>query len=647
MIKAKIKKISIGVGVLLFVSLAIFGLDYIFDKEEDQMTGASSFTDAKWVVVDSFSGYETKLDPTKVGNGANPQGQNTTPNDKDRVSVRQEGLALFPEGTASTTTDGIKSLYTFRKRNGENIMIRTYGTFMEYYEEGNDTWEYLRSNLTSGKEFDFGMYNINTDLTSYVYFGNAFDNAARWTGAHSLSNGVIATSSTDIIIDDISGFTATGTIRFCNATTTYTGINLTTHTFTLTSTAGAACADNRGVIQDVEEMVGDPIGNIYLVANNRLFISGVASTSQAVFFSEYGDATNFVGASLVTDDTDTSPGIFNFGTGGGAVTGMALDENSIYIFKRSAIWRATLTDTIYTLTILKPVDDKAQTTGAVNNKSIFTGHNAVYFITPDNQIMSLQRVEQIDYPQIIPISDIIQTTVNGINPDNSTGIVFREKAYFSVKADTDVSSNNAVFIRNINENIWDSPTVGWNVSDFTIYDDGTSEELYVANVTSPNVYMIDSSGIDDIYEVVANWRSKQYSFGMPQQQKEIVDLFVEGYISQNTTLNISLLLDEDGYTGSYTTTVVGTDEDLVYNSTDFNRFGLSTFGTQRFGSNEDQSGNKKFRVYLTEMRADPFYNMQLEFASDGEAQNWEIISYGMRVRPYSVEQKRSLFQPFK
>ena len=388
-------------------------------------------------------------------------------------------------------------------------------------------------------------------------------------------------------------------------------------------------------------------GNIYLVANNRLFISGIASTSQAVFFSERGDATSFVGANLVTDSTDTSPGIFNFGTGGGAVTGMALDENSIYIFKRSAIWRATLTDTIYTLTILKPVDDKAQTTGAVNNKSIFTGHNAVYFITPDNQIMSLQRVEQVDYPQIVPISDIIQTTVNGINADDSAGIVFRDKAYFSIKADTDVSFNNTVLTRNINENIWDSPVVGWSPSDFTIYDDGTSEELYLANATSPNVYKVGNSGIDDIYEVVANWRSKQYSFDMPQQQKEIVDLFVEGYISQNTTLNISLLLDEDGYTGSYTTTIVGTDDDLVYDSTSYNRFGLSSFGTERFGSNDDQTGNKKFRVYLTEMRADPFYNMQLEFASDGEAQNWEIISYGMRVRPYSVEQNRRLFHKFQ
>lgn len=617
-------------------------------QEDTEKALAASFPDAKWSVVSQFDGYQTKVDPSKIANGANPQGQNTSSNSRDRISSRKEGLALFPEGTASATESPIKSIFTFRKRSGENIMIRTYGTVMEYYEEGNDTWESLRSGLTSSKEFDFGMYNINTDLSSYVYFGNAFDNTARWTGAHSLSNGAIASADTTITVDDISGFLVTGTLRFCGNTTTYSGINLLTNTFTLTGTAGADCADNRGVTQNVEELPTLPLGNIFLVANNRLFISGIASTSNAVYFSEYGDATNFVEATLVTESTATAPGIFNFGTGGGAVTGMALDENSIYIFKRSAIWRATLSDTIHTLTILKPVDDKGQTVGAVNNKSIFTGHNAVYFITPDNQIMALQRVEQIDYPQIIPISEVISNTVEDLDFSDSAGIVFRDRAFFSMKTSSSVDKNDTVFVYNINDKIWDSPVVGWNVSDYTVYDDGNGEDLYLSNSISPNVYTVDESGIDDIYEVTASWRSKQYDFDAPQSQKEMVDLFIDGYISPNTTLNISLLLDEDGYTGSYSTEISGTDSDLIYDSSEYNRFGLSVFGTNRFGSNEDLSGKKKFRVYLgKDFRPEPFYNCQLEFASDGEAQDWEITNFGMRVRPYSVEEKRSLYLPFR
>ena len=652
MINIKKIKVIIGAVVLLLCSTVILilgnsgSVSDVGMMDNEQQLG-TSFSDAKWEVTRQFDGYQTKLDPTKIANGANPQGQNTSANDKDRISVRRQGLELFPAGIATTTESGIKSLYTFRKRSGENIMIRTYGTVMEYYEEGNDTWENLRSGLTDGAEFDFGMYNINTDLVSYVYFGNASDSGARWTGAHSVLTEALTTATSTVSVDDISGFLITGTTTICGIDLAYSGINLTTNTLTLSATSTVACAENKGVIQTVEELSGHPKGNIYLVANNRLFISGIASTPNAVYFSEYGDATNFVGADLVTDSTATAPGIFNFGTGGGAVTGIALDENSIYIFKRSAIWRATLTDTIYTLTILKPVDDKAQTVGAVNNKSIFTGHNAVYFITPDNQLMSLQRVEQIDYPQLIPISEMIEPTVAEINPDDSTGIVFRGEAFFSVKSNSDVGDNNTVFVRNIDSNIWDSPIVGWNISDFTIYDDGDSEELYAANNMSPNVYKVNNTSIDDIFEVTANWRSKQYSFDMPHAQKEIVDLFIEGYISQNTTISVSLLLNEDGYTGSYSTTIVGTDDDLVYDSTDYNRFGLSAFGSKRFGSNEDISGKKKFRVYLTEMRAAPFYNCQLEFASDGLNQDWEIISYGMKVRPYSVDSDRNLYQPFK
>ena len=645
-IKDNLKKISAVLGLIILGGAGALGVATTNPSPELEM--GASYPDAKWAVVSQFDGYQTNVDPTAVSDGANPQGQNTTANERDRISVRKLGYEVFPTGDASADTDKITSSYTFRKRSGENIMMRSYGTVQEYYEEDNDTWENLRSGLTSGAEFDYGMYNINTDLTSYIYFGNASDSGARWTGAHTMTNGAVTTDSTEIIVDDISGFLITGNLRLCGTDIAYSGINLTTNTITLIATSTIACADNRGVSQTVDELSAHPVGNIYIVANNRLFIAGIASTSQAVYFSEYGDATNFVGADLVTDSTATSPGIFNLGTGGGGVTGMAFDESSIYIFKRSAVWKATLTDTLYTLTILKPVDSKSQTTGAVNNRSIFTGHNAVYFITPDNQLMSLQRVEQIDYPQIVPISDKIKPTVDAMNFDDSSGIVFRDRAYFSVKQNTDVSNNDTILIFNTGTKQWDSPIVGWNVQDFTIYDDGTSEELYIGSSNSTNNYKVNTTPTDDIFEVASNWRSKQYSFDMPHQQKQIVDLFIEGYISPSTELTVSLLLDEDGYTQSLTTIIDGADDDLIYDSSDYNVFGLSAFGTKRFGSNEDESGMKKFRVYLgKDFRASPFYVAQIEFASEGDNQNWEILDYAIRWRPYSQGEKRELYQAFK
>lgn len=620
--------------------------EQVLGGAEEPLFSGSGFDGGQWLVISKFDGYQTKLDPTKISLGANPQGQNTSVNEKDRVSIRNLGYDIFPTGSTLDSTEApIDSLHTFRRRSGENVMMRSTTSTLQYYDETQDIWEILKKGLTSGKSFGFADMNVNADLRSYTYFGNAVDDFARWTGeTTNLTTG--ATSTAEVLfVNSTAGFDTTGTVVICETDVTYTG--LTASTFTGASDT-PDCALNRSVAQAIETFPLNPKGNIYLNANNRLFIAGIASTTQAVFFSEYGVATDFVGADLVVDGTGTSPGIFNLGEGGGGVIGMAMDENSIYIFAHSAIYKATLTDTLYTLTNLKPFDGgKSQTIGSIANKSIFTGGNSVYFATRDNQIMGLERTETIDFPQVVPISDIILPTTAQGNWASSTGIVFQDKAYFAYKASQNTLVNDTILVWNIKERLWDSPILGLNVTDFTIYDDGNGEELYYGDAISPNTYKINDTPVDFIFDTVANWRTKQLDFGSAVIQKEADNIFIEGYISSNTTLTISLLLDEDGFTQRYSTTVVGTDTDLVYASDSFNVFGLSAFGTERFGSNSDFSGKKKFRVYLNGFRRVPFYNAQLEFASDGSNQQWEVISLGIHWRAYSQPILRRLFQSFK
>lgn len=608
----------------------------------------ASYADAQWKVINKFEGYQTKLDPTKISEGGAAQGQNTSVNNGDRISIRTAGYDIFPTGaTQDTENDPVTSLHTFRLRSGENILMRAWGGKLDWFDEVGDTWTELEEGYATSTDFGFADYNINADLHSYVYFGNAVQPFSRWNGAYDYINGARAGGEDRVIVDSIDGFAATGSIVYCGVKQAYTYLSATTTAFVLNGTA-TACADNSSVAQAVETYANHPRGNIYLVANNRLFVSGVASTTQAVFFSKYGDATDFTSAAIVTDTTAESSGIFNLGEGGGGVTGMALDENSIYIFKKSIIYKATLNDSLYTLQSLKPFDGKSQTIGAVNQRSIFAGGNGVFFITPDKQIMNLTRVEQVDYPQVIPISDIILPTVSNMHFASSTGIVFQDKAYFSVKSTSDAPKNDTVLVYNIPDKNWETPIVGWNARDFAIYDSGTEPILMFGDASNANVYQVNETPLDYVYGVTANWRTKQFDFGMPQSQKEMVDFFVEGYIAPNTELTISLLLDEDGYTQTYSAELLGTESAYIYNSQQYNLFGLTPFGTNRFGSNADQSGKKKFRVYLNKsFRIAPFYNAQVEFASDGENQQWEILALGMKVRESTQPEKTSLMRAFQ
>lgn len=637
----KLKFVFLGVSLLTLSVLAI-----TLPNNEKAFSGAEETFGGEgfgWYMFDQFTGFKTEVDASKLDNGGSPNGQNTVINDGDRVSIRDFGYTIT--GQASTTEDYIGALHTFRRRDGENIMIRSHGNFLQYLEEGNDTWEILLSTSTSSL-YDFADYNINTDLRSYTYFGNGTDPFSRWSGAHVLTSSTGVTSTATFVLTtnptDL-GFPPSGDIVYCGSRIPYSSWNA--NGFQVTS--AHTCAASKGVAQGVDQFPTGIKGNIYLAANNRLFIAGIASTTQAIYFSRYGNATDFVGASLITESTASAPGIFNLGEGGGAVTGLALDEGAIYGFKKSVIYRITLDgDGLYSLTPLKPFDGKSQTTGAVANSSIFTGGNGVFFITPDEQIMDLARIENVDYPQIVPISNPIQTTIQSGQYASSSGVFFQDTAYISAISNDDDNRNDTVFVWNDTVQAWESPIIGWNPSVFTIYDDGDGDALYFGDSRVAQVYEVTDDAIDNELGVTANWRSKQFNFGMPQTLKELDNFYVEGYISDNTTLTISLLYDEDGDTQTFTTEFAGTEESFIFNAPEFNLFGFHPFGFERFGSS-DASNNNKFRIYLNKnLRRVPFYNLQVEFASDGVGQDWEVTSYGFSIKQSTQPEDRDLYRAF-
>jgi len=148
---------------------------------------------------------------------------------------------------------------------------------------------------------------------------------------------------------------------------------------------------------------------------------------------------------------------------------------------------------------------------------------------------------------------------------------------------------------------------------------------------------------------LAQYKTKLYNFGLPQARKEIKNLYIEGYISQNTTLNIQLLLDEDGFTQSFETSINGTaDTDNIFGNFTYNTLGANPFGVEVFGSNDSQEGLRKFRVYLgKDFKASPFYNVQLVFTSQGENQQWEITNYSFFINQYDQPEATKLFKSFQ
>ena len=155
------------VGAVSFVGYYSFTSNKQIAGNEPQNIGVA-FPDSRWYFVDIFQGFQTKKDPTKINSGANANGQNTIINDGDRISSRDWGYEIL--GTVTTTEDPITALHTFRKRDGTNLLMRSRGAYLEYFEETGDNWETLISTATYGAAYGFADFNINTDLRSFVYF---------------------------------------------------------------------------------------------------------------------------------------------------------------------------------------------------------------------------------------------------------------------------------------------------------------------------------------------------------------------------------------------------------------------------------------------------------------------------------------------
>ena len=602
-----------------------------------------------WIIRDRFFGLMTKGDSSKVPSGSCVDGQNVFFTNGDRIASRNLGYEVYPNTVAAnTSTTKIASIRTFRKRDGENILVRNQSNALEFFDETTIGWVVIESGFMPGLAFGYAEANINTDQTSYIYMGNSKQNYARWSGAKNHLLVPVAANSTTVKVVATTGFPSpTGTIVIAGTKNRYSAVSA--QNFTLVGTADVVAPAGSAVVAGLQEFPTAPKGNILLGHDNRIFVSGITSVLAAVYFSKYGDAANFTGAGVVTDTTADATGIFNLAEGGGPVVGMAFDENSTYFIKHSLIYKAGLTDAGYAITPLKSFDGKSQTTGGITEP--FAGENGLFFITPDKKIYNLTRIDNVDYPQLVPISDVIKPTVDALFFEKTKGIVFEDKAFIAC-ASTQGNENDTVLIYDIRNKLWHAKVTGWNVTDWAIYRKNyntlneSDDELFFAGNNSKNVYKVINIAKDRDFNIQSSATMNEETFDYPAQRKWLKGFFVEGNITKNMTLNITLLFD-GGFTQSLTGSIIGTQTDFLFNSTTPNAFGVNPFGVEVIGASGEEVSMKKFRLYLkNNLRAIPFYSIAVKFESEGNNQGWEVLRYAWDVELFSQDENRKLYKSF-
>lgn len=650
----------------------------------------------KYIITDDFSaGFQAKRDATQLPSGALiVSSQNVRITDGDRVGNRHGSII---DGSTSTAETPIMSKHVFKKRDGTEIPMRSYGTVIEYRHPTLGTWQNLMTGLTTGLVFGYADHNINTELIEKVYFCNAVDPYTRWTGAFTQLNGALAGGEATITVDSVlqsqvfysgtasggstttaqispgtwgtdlwnnfyiyvtSGanvgliskisattstqvtFTALGSavgagdtfeirkvayndgshlkLRIGTTTVTYTGFGSAT-TFTGCSSTPAA-ADNAAVTQAPEESYVAPRGNIFLVYNTRMFVAGVKKNPQAVYYSKLLDATDF---SFSATRIAGEGGIVDNPEGGGAITGLAIQEDTIYMMKKNIIKTLTFTQDGEDLPMVSTLL-QAPNVGPNYLLAPFKIDNQVYYMTEEGAVKSATRVENLTSVQAVQISDPIVSYMKDLDINTPSGIFFKQKAYIAVKS-SGSTYNDVVLVYNFQKSAWESPIVGWNVNCWSIYNN----ELYFGSSLNPETYKVDEDRFDDNnspYESVARFAFS--NVGEPAFPKQMGSIFLEGYITENTTITITALYNYGASQESRSTTLSGTESDYIVATSDTTGLGLYPLGEEPDASLADVPEDlQKFRIYLQTERQ-PFYEMSLEISSNAAGARWEVLRIG-------------------
>lgn len=459
----------------------------------------------------------------------------------------------------------------------------------------------------------------------------------------------VATTSTGTVGTDISGagspycaldtthnasaydrevydFSTTGTIVINGTPITYTGIS--EYTFTGCNTVPTA------------PTVGDIIVQQPINAALTSFRSSVGTAHGGRIHARLETKKSVSNYSKLDDPATWTTGALDGDGGakeieqGGPITAYGSDEGSLYIFKKRLIKRLIFKQSGDRVDVpvydnLKTADDKSTTTGAIGQKSTFQSPNGVIFVTEDKEMLHLTREANIDYPQLISISDNISPTFKAGEHDDASGICFNSKVYYAFKQDINSTYNDVVIVYDLIKKIWYTPIIGWNVSDWTIINN----KLRWHSSINPNTYELQDDILDNGAALTSILRTHSENFDEPIKQKNIGAVALELYMSDNFEGKLNILYDDDGFSGNTEIDINAVDDkDHILKSVNYNAFGASSFGEERFGSNADLTGMKRY-IYIIPLKGDVHcFNVSLQLSTDAENVNYELIRYGYLLK---------------
>lgn len=603
--------------------------------------------------------YHAREDPTTLPpNTLVSPSMNVINNTANRLQL-VKGYTL--DGPGSVVIDsGILSNYDFTNFTGTVRNLRAGfmtsaandGKLQYRYVDstGTVTWINLLTSLTS-ITLSFCDYWDNTNLIKYVLWVDGSNNIYSWNGAVSTFASGTATTVTlqGTKTWQQLGYTATGSITIGGVTATYSGGYATT---TLTgvsvdfsaTTIGAeihqtpvttALSSMTAILSTFgPTVIGCGRANqVYLgsSSSNNLYISKVNNYIDYSFTSPVRVAGE---GDLISMDAPPVKFIAQEVHGDDQSYDMWISTG----LSNWSIIRSTLSsdNSKEALQFIRLKNAPLQ--GAMTEKLCSKMKNHIIFVGNDHVINALG---YISYQYVPVMQDLSYPIINDTNSyDFTDGSIFYHKNFIYIAVPKsgliriyNMTNQTEETYSNYNpqESIdpkqpfyWEAP-IGYPISGFYV----VNGDIYGHGYNTSESYKLFTGGSFNGQDITANASLAFDSKGDRTQSKGSNEVWVEGYIKQNTILNTFINEDLDAFQVQQGVTINGNDNTIVGYGGGGNSLGDTPLGDQPLGGSQNISSALPawFHVVKT-YNQNSYYLEQISFQTKGVDLQWELITWG-------------------
>lgn len=492
--------------------------------------------------------YPNKLTPNF---SPNPRGV-----DFFGTSIKR-ALGFEDFGTEPDSTDVGKTLFNHRILSDIEVLVKTIGTKVKFYDAVTGTFYPISSStFTNLKRWWFATFN------GYLYGGNGTDNFVRWrASAWSTLNGAISSGATtiDLATGEGARFPNSGSGLIEGDTFSWTGRS--TDQLTGVSGVGSNHASGSRVIMEMDSSTysSNPKGSVGLFFRNRIFVRDDANR-------------NFWYFSKLADNTNPEDDLANFtiaGSGSGDAGFIILpapiigakvfitggNEPVQVVFCADGISYSITVSDAGGATVGAAVPFKVLGNDLASAEMIAVTENDLVVIDNKGNMRGLGYGEQSTTLKTIRLSDNIYPSMETFNFDDGVLRYFNRTVY-AIGKQNDSATNNLTVVKETNPDsfgFYDH----WLVNDLCEFQN----ELYGLSAINGKVYKMNTGYNADGGVYTTSFPYLQDDFGAPLVLKQLNMIRIFGYITTNGELQFKLFLDETET--PFTFTISGSNTDIV------------------------------------------------------------------------------------